>query len=49
MERSEINQMPVASKGRLIGLVTRDNLMRFLRTRAELGIKGTSRHGGGNG
>jgi Zn-dependent protease/predicted transcriptional regulator len=49
MDKSEINQMPVASRGRLIGLVTRDNLMRFLRTRAELGIKGTSRHGGGNG
>lgn len=49
MDKSEINQIPVASKGRLIGLVTRDNLMRFLRTRAELGIKGTSRHGGGNG
>lgn len=49
MDENEINQMPVASKGRLIGLVTRDNLMRFLRTRAELGIKGTHRRGGGNG
>jgi Zn-dependent protease/CBS domain-containing protein len=49
MDENEINQMPVASRGRLMGLVTRDNLMRFLRTRAELGIKGTSRHGGGNG
>jgi predicted transcriptional regulator len=42
MEESEINQMPVASEGRVIGLVTRDNLLRFLRTRAELGIKGPS-------
>jgi Zn-dependent protease/CBS domain-containing protein len=46
MDESEINQMPVASEGRVIGLVTRDNLMRFLRTRAELGIKGTSHPGG---
>lgn len=42
MEESEINQMPVASEGRVVGLVTRDNLLRFLRTRAELGIKGSS-------
>jgi Zn-dependent protease len=42
MDASEINQMPVASEGRVIGLVTRDNLLRFLRTRAELGIKGSS-------
>jgi len=42
MEENELNQMPVASEGRIIGLVTRDNLLRFLRTRAELGIKGTS-------
>jgi predicted transcriptional regulator len=42
MDASEINQMPVASEGRVVGLVTRDNLLRFLRTRAELGIKGSS-------
>ena len=48
MDASEINQMPVASEGRVIGLVTRDNLLRFLRTRAELGIKGSSHPGGKN-
>jgi Zn-dependent protease/predicted transcriptional regulator len=46
MDENEINQIPVASEGRVIGLVTRDNLLRFLRTRAELGLKGTSRPGG---
>jgi Zn-dependent protease len=39
MDEKGLNQMPVASEGRIIGLVTRDNLMRFLRTRTELGIK----------
>lgn len=46
MDENELNQMPVASEGRIIGLVTRDNLLRFLRTRTELGIKDTSHHGG---
>jgi len=36
MGESGINQMPVVNEGRVIGLVTRDNLVRFLRTRAEL-------------
>ncbi len=42
MDENGINQMPVVSEGRVIGLVTRDNLLRFFRTRAELGIKGIS-------
>jgi Zn-dependent protease len=41
MDEKGLNQMPVASEGRIIGLVARDNLLRFLRTRTELGIKGT--------
>ncbi len=38
MDESSINQMPVVSEGRVIGLITRDTLIRLLRTRAELRI-----------
>ncbi len=38
MNENDINQMPVVHEGRVIGLITRDNLMRSLRTRADLGI-----------
>jgi CBS domain-containing protein len=37
MDENDINQMPVVNEGNVIGLITRDNLMRFLRTRSELG------------
>jgi CBS domain-containing protein len=37
MDENDLNQMPVVSEGRVIGLITRDNLIRFLRTRSELG------------
>jgi Zn-dependent protease/CBS domain-containing protein len=46
MEANEINQVPVVSEGRVMGLVTRDNLLRFLRTRTELRIKSNSHPGG---
>ncbi len=38
MEEKDINQMPVVSGGRVIGLITRDNLIRFLQLRSELGV-----------
>ena len=38
MEESNINQMLVASEGRVIGLITRDTLISFLRIRSELGM-----------
>ena len=38
MDENDINQMPVVSEGRVIGLITRDNLLRFLHTRSELGV-----------
>jgi Zn-dependent protease len=38
MDESDINQMPVVSEGRVVGLVARDNLFRFLRTRSELRV-----------
>jgi len=36
MGENNISQMPVVSEGRVIGLITRDDLIRFLRTRSEL-------------
>lgn len=38
MSGNAINQMPVVDKGRVIGLITRDNLSRALRTRNDLGM-----------
>jgi len=38
MDEDNINQMPVVSEGRVIGLIARDNLIRFLRIRSEAGI-----------
>jgi len=38
MEEHGIDQMPVVSEGRIIGLVTRDDIMRLLYTRSRLGI-----------
>jgi len=38
MDAAGISQMPVISEGRVIGLITRDNLLRFLRTRSALGM-----------
>ncbi len=37
MDESNINQMPVVSEGRVIGLIARDNLIRFLRIRSQSG------------
>jgi len=36
MDEDDIDQMPVVSEGRVIGIITRDNLIRFLRIRSEL-------------
>ncbi len=38
MDENDINQMPVVSEGRIIGLIARDNVIGSLRTRAELGM-----------
>jgi Zn-dependent protease len=38
MDENNINQMPVVNEGRVIGLVTRDNLIRLLSAHSELGI-----------
>ena len=46
MDENDLHQMPVISENRIIGLITRESLLRFLRTRAELGIKSISHPGG---
>ena len=38
MEANDVNQIPVVDEGRVIGLITRDNLSRFLHIRSELGV-----------
>jgi CBS domain-containing protein len=38
MDREDINQVPVMDGPRLAGLVSRDNVLRFIRARSELGI-----------
>lgn len=38
MSESDINQMPVVSENRVVGFVARDNFLRFLNIRSELGI-----------
>ncbi len=39
MDEHGIDQIPVVSGGRVIGLIDRDNLMMFLRLRSELGMR----------
>jgi len=38
MEEWRVSQMPVLEEAKVIGIVTRDSLTHFIRTRAELGI-----------
>jgi Zn-dependent protease/CBS domain-containing protein len=38
MDREDLNQVPVMENGQVIGMVARDNVIRFIRTRAELGM-----------
>jgi len=38
MTAEDINQFPVVENGHLLGMVARDNVLAFLRTRAELGL-----------
>ena len=38
MTTENVNQFPVMENGRLLGMVARDNLLAFLRTRTELGL-----------
>jgi predicted transcriptional regulator len=38
MDEWNVNQMPVIDEGRFLGMVARDNLIRYLRTWADLGL-----------
>jgi Zn-dependent protease len=38
MDEKNVNQMPVEEAGRLLGLIARENMIRYMRTRAELGM-----------
>lgn len=38
LDEDEINQMPVVEDGTVAGIVTREGLLRYIRTRVELGI-----------
>jgi predicted transcriptional regulator len=37
MQREDINQMPVISEGRIVGMIARDTILRVLQTRLQLG------------
>jgi CBS domain-containing protein len=38
MDEVDVHQMPVTDDGRLVGLITREHLIRCTRTRLELAI-----------
>lgn len=38
MTEDGVNQLPVVEEGRLVGMLARDNVLTFIRTRAELGM-----------
>jgi predicted transcriptional regulator len=38
MDDHQVNQVPVVRNGRIVGLLGREQLMRVLRTRLELGV-----------
>jgi len=38
MDEADVNQVPVVEGGRLMGMITRENLLRYIRLRSELGI-----------
>lgn len=42
MEQEDINQVPVTRQDRLVGMITRDHLLRVLTTQMELGGQATS-------
>ena len=39
MDEAEVDQMPVLENGQIVGIIIREELLRFIQTRAELGIQ----------
>ena len=42
MDGENINHIPVIEAGKVVGVINREELIRFLRTMADLGIRPTS-------
>lgn len=38
MDGEDVNQMPVVENGKVMGMIARDGVLRFLRTKSELGV-----------
>lgn len=38
MDSQDVNQIPVVKDGRLLGIVARDSVLRFIRTKSDLGV-----------
>ncbi|HEU5348667.1 MAG TPA: site-2 protease family protein [Ktedonobacterales bacterium] len=49
MVRQDINQMPVIQDGRLVGMISRDSIIRFIEVRRSLGLEETEQRAMGRG
>jgi len=38
MEEERINHMPIVKEGRVVGIITKENILRFIQTRMDLGV-----------
>jgi predicted transcriptional regulator len=43
LAKNGLNQIPVMSNGQIVGLLSRADVIRFLQTRQELGIKSNNK------
>jgi Zn-dependent protease/CBS domain-containing protein len=44
MDRGGVNQLPVMQNGQMLGMLTREDIISFLRTQVELGLHGNSKN-----
>ena len=49
LEGQDVNQVPVVADDRLVGMITRDHLLRVLAAKMELGLPGKEAVGVDNG